>query len=75
MNGKILNPLFGIPGLPVYIVISENDYTNYKRNDSQVFIGDITKNEFIVYMQKLRDHPIAIGHDPDGNGQIMTKFR
>ena len=52
MNGKILNPLFGIPGLPVNIVISENDYTNYKRNDSQVFIGDITKNEFIVYMQK-----------------------
>ena len=50
MSGKILNPLFGMPWLPINIIISENDNTDYKRYDSQILVGNITKNEFIVYM-------------------------
>ena len=60
--------------LPNDIIKPQEQNSQHKRNDCQVFKRVFTKQRFSIKMKKLADHPVTIGGNPYRDGQVVTQF-
>lgn len=59
---------------PDNVIKSKYKNADTKGNYSEFFKGDITGDNLCIEAKKLADHPIAVGGDPNGDGNIVTKL-
>lgn len=64
-----------VPGLPDKVIKAQDQYPDRKRNQCQVFEIEFADQRVVIEPEKLAHHPVRVGADPDGDGQVMAEFR
>jgi len=64
-----------VPWPPDYVVESQNNHADAKREHGEVLVGNAQKCNLCVDVKKFRDHPKRVGTYPKCDGQIMAKLR
>lgn len=83
MNGKMaVFPAFllhgfkfvRVAGLPDKVIEAQDQYADRKRDQCQVFESQFADQRVMVKTEKLAYHPVRVGADPDGDGQVMAEL-
>lgn len=57
------------------IAISQYQRAGQKGDQREVLVGNAAGNLIRIEPQEFADHPVRVGGDPGGGGQLMTQFR
>ena len=59
---------------PYDVIKNQAKDTQNKRDDTEVFECIVAPKRFAVKVKEFADHPVAVGCNPNGYGQVMAQF-
>ena len=64
-----------VAGFPIGVIEGQNQQSDTEWNKGEMFVSEFSKKMFGIKSNKFADHPIRVGGDPDGDGEVVGKFR